>query len=89
MSNEVYWKPNFVTPDWAGGSREVRHWELVVPTRYGVDSFGERYTGVLVFPDGRILVGDNVYIQCASVEEAKEIGIITYLLTQEGGGSTP
>lgn len=78
------WDPNFVTPDWAWGIREIRHWEIVVPTRYGVDSFGRLYTGVLVYPNGRLVI-NNQEIQCTSAEEAKEMGITTYLLTKEGG----
>ena len=78
------WDPNYVTPDWAWGSREVRHWELVVPTQYGEDSFGKLYTGVIAYPNGRLVI-NNQEIQCDSVEEAKEMGMTTYLLMKEGG----
>lgn len=80
----LIWDPNFVTPDWAWGSSKIGHWELVIPTHYGGASSGRRYTGVLVHPNG-VLTIDGKKIQCASAEEAKELGITTYLLTKEGG----
>jgi hypothetical protein len=62
-------------------------WELVESSNAGspIIGFREHYTNVLVFPSGRLKVDDNVVIQCASVEEAKELGMTTYLLAQEGG----
>lgn len=77
------WDLNYVTPDWAWGSVVVRSWELTVPTQYGVDSFGKLYTGVLVLPEGRLVINGQEF-QCDSVEEAKEMGMTTYLLMKEG-----
>ncbi len=76
------WAPEYFMR--ASGHREIRHWELVIPLHYGEASFGRQYTSILVYPDGAIIIGDK-RIQCASVEEAKEIGLATFLLTQEGG----
>lgn len=78
------WDPHYITRNWGRGHREIEHWELVIPTKYGEASFGRRYVGVLVYPNG-VLTIDDKEIQCASVEEAKEIGMATYLLTKEGG----
>ncbi len=83
MSDEVYWKPIYEGPDWVWGEAEIDHWELVVPTHYGGAFSGSRYTGVRVHPNG-VLTIDAKEIQFASVEESKEIGMTTYLLTQEG-----
>ena len=61
-------------------------WELVGSSNAGspIIGFKQFYTNILVFHDGRLKVGDNVFIQCASVEEAKELGMTTYLLTKKG-----
>lgn len=78
------WDPNYKIPCWVCGSREVRHWEIVVPTQYGEDSFGKLYTGVIAYLNGRLVINGQEF-QCDSVEEAKEMGMTTYLLMKEGG----
>ena len=81
---ELYWV--YTDDSWCDGARPC--WELVERSEANhlpIIGFRENYTNVLVFPDGRLKVRDNVFIQCASVEKAKEIGMSTYLLTQEGG----
>ena len=77
------WRPHYKSPSWVWGSMKVSHWEIVTQTRYGVESFGKLYTGVRVFPDGRLVINGQES-QCDSVEEAKEMGMTTYLLTSEG-----
>lgn len=83
MLNECtpIWAPDYFMR--ASGHREIRHWELAIPIHIGDASFGRRYVGVLVYPDGAIIIGDK-RIQCTSVEEAKELGMSTYLLTKGG-----
>ena len=83
-NGQPIWDPNYKSQHRVWGSREVRHWELVVPTQYGVDSFGKLYTGVCVFPKGRLVINGQEF-RCDSVEEAKEMGMTTYLLMKEGG----
>ena len=79
------WDPNYMGPIGALGS-EVKYWELVAPIQYNGGHFGTRYTGFVAFPDGRLLLAYHKEpIQCASVEAAKDLGMSTYLLTQEGG----
>ena len=69
----------------AYGRKEVRNLELIVPVRYSEGTSGRLFAGVEVYPDGTLFIPGWGAIQCASVDEAKEIGMSTYLLTQEGG----
>lgn len=85
MLNEVtpIWDPNYRSLNRVWGAREIKHWELVIPIHCGEVTFGRQYTSILVYPNG-VLTIDNKEIQCTSVEEAKEIGLATYLLTSRG-----
>lgn len=63
-------------------------WELVerIINDATPSGFHDHYTGIIVFPDGRLLVGNRPpTIDCDSMEAAKELGMTTYLLTKEGG----
>lgn len=84
-NGQPVWDPNYKSSSWVWGSRGVRHWELVIPIKYGKTSFGTMYTSILVYPDGTLTIDGQAPIQCASVEEAKEMGMTTYMLTKEGG----
>ena len=57
------------------------HHELV---DVGVISPRARFTGITVQPNGRLSIGGQI-LQLGSLEEAKEVGMATYLLTKEGG----
>lgn len=81
MSTEAYWKPIMLSPQWLWGKEEVSHWELVTT---GDGPLSTRFTGVYAQPNGRLVIDGDV-LQFASVEEAKEIGMSTYLLTKEEG----
>lgn len=85
-NNGLYWA--YTCFEWGDGTPPC--WELVEGSETSpIIGTKELYTNVLVFPNGQLHLHGQAPIQCASVEEAKEIGITTYLLTQEGGGSTP
>jgi hypothetical protein len=78
------WVPTYTGPIGARGN-EVKYWELVDPIQHNGVHFGTRYTGFVAFPDGRLLLAYHEEpIQCTSVEEAKELGVTTYLLTKKG-----
>lgn len=64
-------------------------WELVEriadATSTSGTGFRDYYTGVLVFPDGRLLIGNRPsIIDCDLVGAAKELGRTTYLLMRGG-----
>ncbi len=85
--NGLYWL--YTDESWEANPKQC--WRLVerFKDRQPILGLHERWTNTRVFPDGQLHLHGQAPIQCASVEEAKEIGITTYLLTQEGGGSTP
>ena len=80
MPTEVYWKPIYKSPDWVWGKEEISHWELVV---VGAGPLSARFTGVNAHSSGRLYI-DGQVLHLDSLEAAKELGITTYLLTQEG-----
>lgn len=79
------WVPNYMGPVSMNGISSIKHWELIEPIQYNEVQVGNRYTGFVAFPDGRLLLAYHKEpIQCASLKEAMELGVSTYLLTLEG-----
>lgn len=84
MREEIVW----VYTSYEVRGRFVPCWELVDRTKEGnyTAVLRDYYTGITVFPDGRLLIGNRPpTIDCDSVEAAKEFGMTTYRLTKEGG----
>lgn len=82
MPTEVYWKPVYKSPSWLWEAERTVMYHALVDV--GVISPRARFTGITVQPSGRLCIGGQV-LPFASVEEAKEVGMAMYLLTQEGG----
>lgn len=80
--DKLYWV--FVDDSWCNG--DGSRWELTArsESRKSVIGVQVLYTNVLVLLNGQLLLHGQAPIQCASVEEAKELGVTTYLLTKKG-----
>lgn len=84
MREEIVW----VYTSYSSMGTFVPCWELVERIRNDnhPSGFRDYYTGITVFPDGRLRIGNRPpTINCDSLEAAKEIGMATYILTKEGG----
>jgi hypothetical protein len=82
-NTRLHWA--YTCSEWGAGTRPC--WELVerIKGHQLIIGIHEFYTNVLVFPNGQLRLHGQAPIQCDSVEEAKEMGMTTYLLMKEGG----